>query len=127
MPYIKKPAFEGFRARLIAQGRPLPEHELVPIQARVVAQLDLIEELLVQKTRRVGHKDGLLEITAAWVGLNATQREAISVIKAAWPGELFGELEESFWIGENEEAVLLTFAVSYPADRYLTGRLLVTF
>jgi len=127
MPYIKKPAFETFRAQLIARGKPLLEKDIVPIQSQIVAQLDTIRELLVQKARRLSHKDGLVEVTATWVGLDASPRAAIAAFKRSWPGPLFEGRDEQFWVGDSEEAVLLTFAVSYPEDRYLTGRVLVTF
>jgi len=127
MPYIKKPAFETFRSQLIASGKPIAEKDIVPIQARIVTQLDTIRELLVQKARRLSHKDGLVEITATWVGLDASQKEAVAILKRSWPGAVFESSEEQFWVGDSEEAVLLNFAVRYPEDRYLTGRILVTF
>ena len=127
MPYIKKPAFETFRAQLIAGGKPLLEKDIVPIQAAVVSQLDTVRELLVQKSRRLSNKDGIVEISATWVGLDASPRAAISALKRTWPGPAFGEFEERFWIGESEESVLLAFAVRYPDNLYLTGKLLITF
>jgi len=127
MPYVKKPAFETFRAQLIGRGKPLPEKEIVPIQAQIVAQLDTIRELLVQKSKRLSHKDAIIEITATWVGLDATAQEAVRTFKRSWPGNLFDGLDERFWVGDSDEAVLLTFAAAYSEDRYLTGRVLVTF
>ena len=103
------------------------EKDIVPIQAAIVAQLDTIRDLLVQKARRLSNKDGILEITATWVGLDASSRAAISTLKRSWPGEVFGGLEEQFWVGESEESVLLAFATRYPENRYLTGKILVTF
>jgi len=127
MPYIKKPAFETFRAHQIAHGKPLLEKDIVPIQARIVAQLDTIQELLVQKSKRLSNKEGIVEITATWVGLDASPREAIKLLKRSWPGEVFEGHEELYYIGESEEAVLLSFAAKYADERYLTGRILVTF
>ena len=127
MPYIKKPAFETFRAQLIAHGKPLTEKDIVPIQARIVAQLDTIRELLVQKSKRLSNKEGIVEITTTWVSLDASTKAAITLLKRSWPGEVFEGQEELFYIGESEEAVLLSFAVKYPESRYLTGKILVTF
>jgi hypothetical protein len=127
MAYAKKPAFETFRAHQIAHGKPLLEKDIVPIQARIIAHLDTIRELLVQKSKRHGDKMGLVEISATWVGLDANPRDAISTLKRSWPGTVFDGVESQFWIGESEESVLLEFTAKYPEDRYLTGRVLVVF
>ncbi len=91
MPYVKKPAFEGFRAQLISRGKPLLEKDIVPIQAAIVAQLDTIQELLVQKSKRLSHREGIVEITTTWVGLDASPKAAISILKRSWPGSVFGD------------------------------------
>ena len=127
MPYAKKPAFEQFRASQIAHGKPLAEKDVVPIQAAIVAHLDTIQELLVQKVRRQGHKETLVEISASWVGLDGDPKAAIAILRRFWPGRLFADVEEMYHVDRSEETVLLTFAVQYPSDHYLTGRLLVTF
>ena len=127
MPYIKKPAFETFRAHLIAHGKPLLEKDIVPIQARIVAQLDTIRELLVQKSKRLSNKEAIVEITATWVGLDASPGEAIKTLKRSWPGVVFDGKDEQFWVGDSDEVVHLVFAARYPEDRYLTGRILITF
>ena len=127
MPYTKKPAFDQFRRTLIERGKPILEKEIVPIQAAMVSFLDSMPDLLVQKTRRQGHKETLVEISTNWVGLDADPRTTISTFKKAWPGTLF-EGHEEFWsIEKNEESVLLQFAVQYPNDRYLTGKVLITY
>ena len=127
MPYAKKPAFEQFRATLISSGKPLAEKDIVPIQATIVAFLDTISDLLVQKTRRQGHKETLVEISGNWIGLDGDPKAAITTIRRFWPGRLFATEEEMYHIDRNEETVLLQFAVKYPNDRYLTGKLLITF
>ncbi len=127
MPYIKKPAFETFRASLISNGKPLLERDIVPIQSAIVKELDQIKDLLVQKSRRLSNKEAIIEITATWVGMDASPRLAISTLKRAWSGNAFGGNEELFTIGESEESVLLVFAARYAESRYITGRLLVTF
>jgi len=127
MPYAKKPAFETFRAHLIVHGKPLLEKDIVPIQAQVVAHLDTIREILVQKSKRHGEKTKLVEITTSWVGLDANPKDAISLLKRSWPGGLFEDVDGQYWIGEIDESIQLEFAARFPADRYLTGRVLVTF
>ena len=127
MPGVLKPAFENFRHQCLSHGKPLLEKDTVPIQASIVALLDTIPELLVQKSRRLNSKDCIVEVTATWVGMDASQREAIAVLKRAWPGSVFGEHDEKFTIAGQEESVVLSFAAKYPESRYLTGRILVTF
>jgi|GEM_PF-1213234 hypothetical protein len=127
MPFTKKPTFEQFRHTLIASGKPIPEKEIVPIQAAMVALLDSIPDLLVQKTRRQGHKDTLIEVSSSWVGLDADHRTTVATFKKHWPGSVFEGAEELWTIERHEESVVLQFAAQYPNDRYLTGKVLVTF
>jgi len=125
--FAKKPAFEGFRASLISNGKPLLEKDLVPIQARLIAHLDMIKSLLVQKAKRHGDKLMLVEISTTWVGLDASPRDAISTLKKSWPEDLFDTPEYQCWADESEDAVHLAFAAKYAEGRYLTGRVLITF
>ncbi len=127
MGMLKKPAFEGFRVQLIKEGKPLLEKDIVPIQARIVALLDTVPELLVQKARRLSNKEGIVEITATWMGLDASPRSAIQRMKRIWPTDALEAKEDSFYVAESEEAVLLQFAARYAESRYLTGRILITF
>lgn len=126
-PFAKKPAFDGFRARLIDNGKPLLEKDIVPIQARLVAHLDTIRELLVQKAKRHGDKSMLVEISTTWVGLDAKPRDAIARLKSTWPDDLFAAPESHCWIGESDESIHLDFAARYSEGRFLTGRVLITF
>jgi hypothetical protein len=125
--FVRKPAFETFRAGLIAGGKPLLEKDIVPIQARLVAHLDTVKELLVQKAKRHGEKTKLVEISAAWVGLDANPRDAIATIRSSWNMDLFAAEEVQCWADEVEEAIHLDFAARYAGGRFLTGRILVIF
>lgn len=125
--FAKKPAFEGFRARLIDSGKPLLEKDIVQIQARLVSHLDTVRELLVQKCKRHGDKSMLVEITSTWVGVDASQKDAISKLKSTWPDDLFSAVETQCLIDEVDDTVHIAFAARYAGGRYLTGRVLVTF
>ena len=127
MPFLKKPAFENYRARLIASGKPIADWQAAAIQTKIVALLDTVPEILVQKARRMNHKDGLIEVSATWVGLDANPTKAVGILKSAWPGDAFDSTENNFWLDRSEDAVLLAFAAPYPDGRYLTGRVLVVF
>jgi hypothetical protein len=125
--FTKKPAFENFRAGLISNGKPLLEKDIVPIQARLVAHLDTVRELLVQKGKRHGDKAMLVEISTTWVGLDANLRDAIRTLKSSWSTDLFEAVETQAWAVDADESIHLDFAARYPDGRYLTGRVLVTF
>lgn len=127
MPYLLKPAFEQFRRETISQGKPMLEKNVVPIQAAIVEKLDDFADLLIEKTRRLPHPEGIIEISAKWFGLNSDQTAVVRAIKKQWSEEPFGEAESAFWVGQSDEAVLVMFASRYPEGRYLTGRMLITF
>ncbi|MDR3690645.1 MAG: hypothetical protein P4L46_14805 [Fimbriimonas sp.] len=126
MPHTKKPSFEHFRSSLVGNGKPLAEKFIVPIQASIVSRLDDIKDVLVQKVRRQGHKETLVEFSATWVGMDTEVSSIVSALKRGWPEDVFENGESMFYVDRFEENVLLQFAVKYPEDRYLTGRLLVT-
>jgi hypothetical protein len=108
-------------------GRPLLEKNIVPIQAAIIDFLDTYRDILFQKARRQSNRDGLLEMTATWVGMDSDPRTVVSTFKKTWPGPALEGSEEKFWIGESDDSILLLFAASYPENRYLTGRILITF
>lgn len=103
------------------------EKNVVPIQAAIVEKLDDFADLLIEKTRRLPHPEGIIEISAKWFGLNSDQTAVVRAIKKQWSEEPFGEAESAFWVGQSDEAVLVMFASRYPEGRYLTGRMLITF
>jgi hypothetical protein len=127
MPHLLKPAFEQFRHEAIKSGKPLLEKNVVPIQAAIVAELEKLDDLLIQKTRRLPHPEGMVEISAKWFGLNSDQWDLVKTLRGHWNEEVLGEGECAFNVGQSDEAVLLMFAVKYPEDRYLTGKMLITF
>lgn len=127
MPHLLKPAFEQYRNETLRTGKPMLEKNIVPIQSALVASLESIDALLIEKTRRLPHPEGMLEISAKWFGLNSAQGDVVKELRKHWSDEVLSATESSFWVGQSDEAVLLMFAARYPEGRYLTGRMLVTF
>jgi len=103
------------------------EKNTVPIQAAVIGQLEKLDDLLIEKTRRLPHPEGMIEVSAKWFGLNSDQTTMVRTLKKQWSDEPFSDAESAFWVGPSDEAVLLMFAAKYPDGRYLTGRMLITF
>jgi hypothetical protein len=127
MSHIQKPAFEQYRQEITQAGRPLLEKNVQPIQAAIIRYLDGIEGLLIEKSRRLPHNDGMIEISAKWLGLNASQQDVVRRLKAEWPESELGANESRFTVAPSDEAVLLMFAATYDEGRFLTGRMLITF
>jgi len=127
MPHVQRPAFEQFRRETISRGRPMLEKNVVPIQAKIVAALEALPSLLVEKTRRLPHDDGMIEVSAKWFGPGEDQSDVVRILKKTWPDEELGAQETKFTALPSDEAVLLMFAATYEDGRFLTGRVLITF
>jgi hypothetical protein len=100
----------------------LPEKAVVPVQAQVVAVLEQIPHLIVQKVRRLSHPDAMVEISCAWLGLDSSPEGASKALRAGWSDEAFGEAKTAHFVHQEEDSVHLFFAAEYPEQRYLTGR-----
>jgi hypothetical protein len=127
MSHVKKPTFEQFRHEVIGGGRPLLEKNVAPIQAAILERLNGISELLIEKSRRLPHPEGMIEISAKWFGLDSSQDTVLRTLKKEWPEEEMGAIESMYCVLPSEEAVLVLFAGTYDDRRYVTGRMLVTF
>lgn len=126
MSSILKPKFEQYRAELMKKSATMREREIVPRQAALVAALDTLPDLLVEKVRRLPRPDGMLEISARFVGLDADPNQVVKNLKKSFPESALGLPEANFWVGESDECVLVMFA-GIEEGRYLTGRMLVNF
>lgn len=127
MPYLQKPAFEQFRREAIDGGKPMFEKNVVPIQAAVIAALDEFVDLLIEKTRRLPHNEGMIEISAKWFGMDADQSGLVRILRKGWKESALSSENAAFWVGPSDEAVLLMFAATYEGGRFITGRMLINF
>lgn len=126
MPYTLKPKFEQFRTQTIRHGQPLREKDVVPIQAALETALSQIPGLLVEKVRRLPREEAMLDISARWLGLDASQEEVVRTLKRQFPEDVLTLDGTQFWVGEQDELVILTFA-GQKEKRFLTGRVQVNF
>jgi hypothetical protein len=124
MPHLIKPKFEQLRHEALKSLKPMREAEVAAIQARLVAFLDGLRDVLVEKARRPNHTDPLVEISAAWMGPASSHEEINEVLKDAWPGEIFGDLANDYHLEDIDENVVLRF-VATNASNYLTGKVTI--
>jgi len=127
MAYVQKPAFEQFRHEIISRGRPMLEKNTVPIQAAIIESLEQYSDLLIEKSRRLPNTDAMIEISAKWLGLDGEQDEVMSILRLTWSDEVLGANESVFHVQPADETVLMTFAAKYESERYLTGKVRITF
>ncbi|HEY0867276.1 MAG TPA: hypothetical protein VGE01_07855 [Fimbriimonas sp.] len=124
MPHLLKPQFEQKRHEALTRLSPLREADVAAVQSRLVDFLNGIGDLLVERAKRPNRKDPLLEVTSAWMGPASSHKEIQDVLRAAWPGDVFGEMAVDDHLEDVDELVVLRF-VATTDDRYLTGRVLV--
>lgn len=121
---MRKPEFEQFRATVLKNSRPMPQQQREPYKAKVVSLLEDTGLFLVQKARKDGHDPALIEVHAAWLGTDFSVEAVIEALKSTWPGEVFENGEQKYWIEAEEEVVELWFA--WRNDNFLTGHVKVT-
>lgn len=126
MPYTLKPKFEQFRTQTVRHGQPMREKDVVPIQAALEKALGVIPDLLVEKVRRLPRDEAMLDLSARWLGLDSSQEEVVRTLKRHFPEEALGLESPQYWVGEQDEWVVLLFA-GQKEKRFLTGRIQVNF
>lgn len=108
-------------------SRPLLEKNVVPLQAAVMKSLETFPDILVEKSRRLPNAESMIEISAKWLGLASDQDEVVRTLKRQWSDELLQAQHAKFYVGPVDESVVLVFAGTYDDNRFVTGRILVTF
>lgn len=121
---MRKPEFEQFRATVLKSSRPIAQQDREPIRQRVVSLLEDTGLFLVQRARKDGHNEALIEVHAAWVGTDFSVDAVIDCLKSSWPGNVFEGGEQKFWIEPEEEVVELWFA--WRDDQFVTGHIKIT-
>ncbi len=103
----------------------------MPQQAREAykqAIIDLLEgthDVVVQKSRKDGHDEALIDVRGSWMGTDFSPGHVKSELKDTWPGDLFEKGEQMHWIENEDEATVLEFAWVGEAG-FLTGRVKIT-
>ena len=123
---MRKPAFEQFRASAIRRSKSLPQQAREPYRAAIVALLEDSGLFLVQRARKDGHDDALIEVHASWIGTDFSPDGVIESLRAMWPGAVFGAGEQMYWVEHEDEIVTFEFAWSNGEGQFLTGRIKIT-
>jgi hypothetical protein len=123
---MRKPEFEHLRQSLLRRGKAMPQQQREPYRAGIVKLLEDTGLFLVQKARKDGHDDALIEIHSSWIGTDFSPDAVIESLRALWPGGMFPAAESKYWIEAEDEIVTLEFAWDAGERGFLTGRLKVT-
>jgi hypothetical protein len=121
---MKKPDFEHHRQSLLRAGKPLPQQAREPYRVALVQLLEDTGLFLVQRARKDGHNEALIEIHASWVGTDYSPDAVIAALRDLWPPESLKD--QKHWIEAEDEVVTLQFAASVGEGQFLTARMKVT-
>ncbi len=94
-----------------------------------MAVVSLLEDtglFLVQKARKDGHDEALIEIHGSWVGTDFSPDAVMSALRESWPGALFPSGEQSSLVEHEDEVATLQFAWDDGSGQFLTGRVKIT-
>ncbi|HVT12259.1 MAG TPA: hypothetical protein VHE55_08325 [Fimbriimonadaceae bacterium] len=120
---MRKPEFEQFRQATLRQAKALPQQQREPYRTGIVRLLEDTDLFLVQKARKDGHDDALLEIHGSWIGTEFSPEAVMQALRDLWPGKMFASGEVKHWIEAEAEIVTLEFAWNSGAGQFLTGRI----
>jgi hypothetical protein len=124
MPKVLRPQFEQFLHEL-GKGKALPINLVSQYRAKVMALIEAIPELIVNKGSVTGHADMRLDFNCTWLGPNWSQDQIISALLERFSGNVFPADSREAHVAELEdEAVVFRFAVQTP-EGYLAGRVRV--
>lgn len=125
MAATHKLEFEHFYRDTVAKSRMLPEREVMPYEQALVKALEGVPDLLVQKVRRLMRRESMLEISCAWVGMDADTDSVAAALKTVWPEAGFQTFKTAKYAVDTEDAdrVALAFMAVTEEGRYLNGRI----
>jgi len=124
MPKVLRPQFEQFLHQL-GKGKALPSNLVPQYRTKLMALLEGIPEILVNKGSVTGHADMRLDFNCTWLGPDWNQQEITAALLKGFPGDLFPDGSQEAHIAELEdEAVVFRFAAKLP-EGYLAARVRV--
>jgi len=123
---MKKPEFEQFRGALLRRAKAIPQQAREPYRLGIVRLIEDTGLFLVQRARKDGHDQALIEIHCSWIGTDFSPDAVKATLREVWPGALFGAGQEGSLIESEDEIVTLEFAWDGGAGLFLTGRIKVT-
>ncbi|MFI5385174.1 MAG: hypothetical protein ACHQ50_03545 [Fimbriimonadales bacterium] len=123
---MKKPEFEQFRKSLLRRAKAVPQQQREPYRLAIVSLLEDTGQFLVQKARKDGHDDALIEVHGSWVGTDFSPDTVTAALRDTWPGAVFGSGEQGCLIEHEDEVATLQFAWDSGDGQFLTGRVKIT-
>jgi hypothetical protein len=123
---MRKPEFEQFRQSLLRKAKAMPQQQREPYRAGLVKLLEDTGLFLVQKARKDGHDDALIEIHSSWIGTDFSPEAVIASLRELWPGGVFDGGETKYWAESEDEIVMFDFAWNAAERGFLTGLIKVT-
>jgi hypothetical protein len=124
MGRVLKPQFEQYLHEL-RSVKPLGAKEVGNYRSAIMAFLEEMPEILVNKASVTGHPEMKLDFKCSWLGPAWNQEEVVEALASQFPGGLFpSEAKESHLLEHEDEVAILRFAVKL-ADGYLAGRIRV--
>ncbi len=125
MPYVHKPAFEQTKTQYLRRLRALAYKEFAEFERQAVELLESTGLILVQKVRKTGKPDSMVDFSCQWVGLSPAPHEMEQTLKRLWPPQYLLKGQEFFTTVPVDEAMSLIYAAEPEEGRFLTGRILV--
>ncbi len=123
---MRKPEFEHLRHTVLARSKPIPQKDREPYRESLVTLLEDTGLFLVQKARKDGHDDALIEVHASWIGTDFSTEAVVDALKSNWSAKAFDGGEVKHWIDVEDEVVTLEYVWSGSGAGFLTGRVKVT-
>ena len=120
MPKLIRPLVEQHIEAAEDMLKMAPERDVKTLEDEIVAALDANPEIVVNKARRLRRSRQMLEITANWMGLDATGPAMQKALLETWPRE-----QDDYGVSKREDAAELVFLSSISETHFVSGRILL--
>jgi hypothetical protein len=120
VPKLIRPLVEQHIEAAADMLKMAPERDVKTLEDEIVAALDANPEIVVNKARRLRRSRQMLEITANWMGLDATGPAMQKALLDTWPRE-----QDDYGVSKREDAAELVFLSSISETHFVSGRILL--
>jgi len=125
--FVRLSEFEHRRDGFLRRGKPLAGKEMLAIRDHLVAAMESLPDLIVQKAKQKARVDMALEITAIWVGANAEPNSIGRALRGIWPDEALAAYPDiTYTVAVEPDVVHVPFVIATGDRQFLAGQLLVT-
>lgn len=121
MPAVHRSKLEAFKHELIVKLTPLPQSALVNIERDAVPRLEKTGNIIVEKVRRHGKPEMLLEFSCHWVGVDRSPDAMLAELEEAWPPPILGSAHEKHLYFAQDETAQALFVAEIEGKNFLTG------